>query len=453
MTQTPAQQAVAGGTGGLPPWRVAAEQARQLAPGLDWLAGIRDAARSRMMQHGLPGAGQEDWRYTNLDGYAQRWADYLAAPGQAAGPATVEASSSALPATAPVLTVNVVDGLLRSPPAGSSAGLTVQSLRGLTPALQARAARLVGKADSNDPDRLVDLNTALLEDGVLIATSPASCPPDPVHVRLTGEAPRALGQPRLLVDLAPNSRLTLILEYSGAGGTLVNAVTQVNLGAASQLNLIRLQRLPGDGMLLETTELELAESASVTVTSVDIGSQLSRQAITVQLAGRGAEATINGVFLADGRRHIANQTRLLHRAPATTSREVFRGIADGHGRGVFNGKIVVLPGAAGSNAALTNRNLLLTPTAEIDTKPELEIYVDDVRCSHGATTGQLDANALFYLRSRGLDPAIARQVLTAAFLREGFSGIDIPELRLRLDAELQARLGAVPGIAAAGTAS
>jgi len=403
-----------------------------------------------MMQRGLPEAGEEDWRYTNLAGYARRWGEYLAATGESDGPAAPAAALPAPAATALGIEVNVVDGLLRSPSISGAAGLTVQSLRELTPALQARARGLLEKSDSTTPDRLVDLNTALLEDAILIATDPASSPPHPVHVRVHGESARAFGQPRLLVDLAPDSRLTLILEYSGSGGTLVNAVSQLNLGIGSQLNLIRLQRLPDDGMLLETTELELAETATITVTSVDLGGQLSRQAITVVLAGAGADATIHGVFLADGRRHIANQTRLLHQAPATTSREIFRGIADGHGHGVFNGKIVVRPGAAGSNAALTNRNLLLTATAEIDTKPELEIYVDEVRCSHGATTGQLDPNALYYLRSRGLDPAIARQVLTAAFLREGLSAVASPELRLRLDAEIQARLAGMTGVATAG---
>jgi Fe-S cluster assembly protein SufD len=251
--------------------------------------------------------------------------------------------------------------------------------------------------------------------------------------------------PRLIVDVAPGSQITLSIEYTGAGGALANAVTQVCLGRDSKLNLIRVQALPDDGMLTETTRIEVADSASVMVTSVDLGSQLSRQALTILLAGTGASATVHGLFLADRHRHIDNRTRIEHQAPRTTSREFFRGIADDHGHGIFNGKIIVMPGAAGSTAALTNRNLLLTTTAEIDTKPELEIYVDDVRCSHGATTGQLDANALFYLRSRGLDPAAARQVLTAAFLREGLSGIAVPELRTRVENLLLAQLQALVG--------
>jgi len=190
--------------------------------------------------------------------------------------------------------------------------------------------------------------------------------------------------------------------------------------------------------------VELAAGASARVTSIDLGAALSRQAFTVVLAGPGASATIDGLSLADGDRHLHNRTRVEHRAPATTSRETFRGIADGNGRGVFNGSIVVLPGAAGSNAELSNRNLLLAATAEIDTKPELEIYVDDVRCSHGATTGQLDPAALFYLRSRGLDEPAARRLLTAAFLRASLAGVRSPALRARLEALLEARLGGTP---------
>ncbi|MDP2326172.1 MAG: Fe-S cluster assembly protein SufD [Gammaproteobacteria bacterium] len=441
MTPTTSKQAAEGGPGARPPWQVAAEQFRPDRPGLNWLAAHQAKALARMKVSGLPDAGDEDWRYTSLAGYSRRWTEYLSVPGPVTRPDGVKPPLPPAPAVGAGVTVNIVDGVLRSAPAGSAPGLSIQSLQQLTPALRVRAERLLGNADNTDPDRLVDVNTALLGDAVLIATDPGSCPPEAIHVRLQGVTERFFDQPRLLVDLAPDSRLTLILEYTGAGGALVNAVNQICLAHGSQLHLIRVQTLADDGMLLETTELEVGASASVTITSVDLGGQLCRQAITVRLAGTGADATVNGMFLADGQRHIDNRTRLLHQAPATTSRELFRGIADDHGRGIFNGKIVVQPGAAGSHATLTNRNLLLAPTAEIDTKPELEIYVDDVRCSHGATTGQLDANALFYLRSRGLDPAEARQVLTSAFLREGLSGISIPELRVSLEAQLQARLG------------
>ncbi|MDH5274900.1 MAG: Fe-S cluster assembly protein SufD [Gammaproteobacteria bacterium] len=444
MTRSTVQQAVTGEPGIRPPWQVAAEQPRPDTPGLDWFAGRQAAARARIVQSGLPEPAEEDWRYTSLASFARRWGEYLSAPAGAVVPEAGDPAPGRLPVGGHGVTVNIVNGVLRSLPVDGGAGLTIRSLGQLTADLRGRAENLLLKTDKTTPDKLVDLNTALLGDAILIATEPGCSPPEALHVRLKAGTARLLSQPRLLVDLAPDSQLTLILEHTGGSGALVNAVSQMSLGRGSQLNLIRVQTLPDDGMLLDTTDMELAESASLTVTSVDLGGQLCRQTIAVRLAGPGASATVNGVFLADGKRHIDNHTRLLHQAPGTTSREFFRGIADGHGRGVFNGKIIVMPGAAGSNAALTNRNLLLAPTAEIDTKPELEIYVDDVRCSHGATTGQLDPNALFYLRSRGLDPAIAREVLTSAFLREGLSGIVIPELRLRLEAQLQARLGGEP---------
>ncbi len=386
----------------------------------------------------MPDPVSEDWRYTSLAAYAQRWVDYLAT-ATVSGP--LQAPAAQPPPTAESDIIDIVDGVVSAPPPHMRSGLTVCSLRHPTPELRRRAEGLLSQTDLWPPDSLQDLNMALLTDAILIATDPGSCHTEPVHVRLQSGVSPAFSQPRVLVDLAPDSRLTLILEHTGTDGALVNAVSQLWLGRGSQLDLVRVQTLPDDGMLTENTCLSLGEAAAVTVTSVDLGGRLSRQALTIRLAGSGSSATVHGMFLADGSRHIDNRTRLEHQAPRTTSTETYRGIADGHGHGVFNGKIIVLPGAAGSNAALTNRNLLLAATAEIDTKPELEIYVDDVRCSHGATTGQLDMNALFYLRSRGLDPVAARQLLTAAFLRESLTGIAVPELRARLEAKLEAKLG------------
>jgi Fe-S cluster assembly protein SufD len=426
------------------PWEVAAERLRTGTTGLDWLAGRRTAALARLQETGLPDASLEDWRYTRLTGYMQRWTDYLAAAGPTAvtdGPdSRVPTSDPSVPGN--MFAVEAVNGSLCAPLAGTPPGLTIRSLRQLMPECRIRVEGLLRKFESWPPDSLVDLNTALLGDVLLIATDPGSCIDMPVHVRLHCTGAPAFSHPRLLVDVAPGSQITLSLEHTGNGGALVNAVTQVSLGRHSRLDLIRVQSLPDDGMLTETTRIEVGESASVTLTSVDLGGELSRQAMTVLLAGTGASAAVQGLFLADGHRHIDNLTRLEHQAPLTISRESFRGIASDHGHGVFNGKIIVQPGAAGSNAELATSNLLLTTTAEIDTKPELEIYVDDVRCSHGATTGQLDANALFYLQSRGLDPAAARQVLMTAFLRESLSAIAVPELRTKLDQQLQARLQA-----------
>ncbi len=434
------------------PWRAAAALARESQPALmDWPADRRAAALARLDASGLPDGSDEEWRYTSLAAYGQRWSAYLAAAGQPASPATPAAAAihpdaAAQPGT---VRVQVVDGVLGGPPAATPPGLFIGSLRDLPPALRARAGNLLRQSDGVPPETLVDLNSALVADVLLIATDAGSnLDGTPVHVDLRGSGSPAFGQPRILVDVARDSRLTLGIEFTGTDGTLANAVTQAWIADGGHLDLVRAQCLPDDGMLTDTSRIELAAGASAKITSVDLGGQLNRQSMTVVLAGAGAAVTLDGLFLADGRRHIDSRTRLEHRAPLTTSRESFRGLADGHGRGVFNGKIIVMPGAAGSNAALSNRNLLLAATAEIDTKPELEIHVDDVRCSHGATTGQLDANALFYLRSRGLDPAMARQVLTGAFLREALGGIAPPALRARLEDRLREKLGGLASASA-----
>ncbi len=432
MSKAIPQKAAQGALAGQQPWQVAAERHPHAAADPGWLIPRRAAALARLAESGLPTTDDEDWRYTSLAGYTQRWTDYLVAPA-----ASAQAAERAFPPASTGTAIEIVDGVLRSPPPVQS-GLTVRSVG--PESRVAPSEDLLKYLDGLPQDSLVELNSALLVDVVLVTTEAGAQIAEPLHLQNVASGRAGFGQPRLLVDLAPGSQLTLVVEHSGAGGALVNAVTEIRLGRDSRLDLIRVQDLPDDGMLTETTRIEVGESASLTVTSVDLGSQLSRHALTASLAGAGASATVDGLFLADGRRHLDNRTRLEHRAPRTISRESFRGIADDHGRGVFNGKIIVFPGAEGSNAALTNRNLLLAATAEIDTKPELEIYVDDVRCSHGATTGQLDANALFYLRTRGIDAAAARQLLTSAFLRQGLDSIRLPELRSRLDSRLTARL-------------
>jgi len=287
---------------------------------------------------------------------------------------------------------------------------------------------------------MVALNTALLRDGLLLTTSPGARIAVPVHVACLATGRPVIAQPRLLISLAPGSSLTLVLEHGGAAGALVNLVTQARCAAGARLELLRVQALGEDGYLTETLQTDLDADAGLTGTTLELGGALSRLELTVRFRGAGAEALVSGASLGDGERHLDTQTRLIHAAPRTTSRQQFRSLADGRARVICNGKIIVEPGAAGTDASLQSRGLLLARTAELDTKPELEIRADDVRCSHGATIGQLDANALFYLRSRGLDGTEARRVLVNAFLREVLAGVGDPGLRDALDARLQERL-------------
>ena len=400
-----------------------------------WPAAGRAAALARIDAAGLPDGRAEQWRYTDPSAWLDRWSASLDAPPAPGAP--VAAGRQPDPGT---ITITVIDGRPQASAATLPAGLVVT-----TDPSDAAVRDLAALADALAPDPLVDLNTVLATGVLAIRVAPGTdLGATPVHLRLAGSGRPDAAQPRLLVGVGAGSRLALVVEHDGSPGVLANSVTQAWVAPDGHLELVRAQCLPDDARLLDTGRVELAAGASARVTSIDLGAALSRQAFTVVLAGPGASATIDGLFLADGDRHLDNRTRVEHRAPATTSRETFRGIADGNGRGVFNGSIVVLPGAAGSNAELSNRNLLLAAAAEIDTKPELEIYVDDVRCSHGATTGQLDPAALFYLRSRGLDEPAARRLLTAAFLRASLAGVRSPALRARLEALLEARLGGTP---------
>ncbi len=428
-----------------PIWRDACQRSRNAIPQLAWLSGLRDSAIGVLTEHGLPDSSHEEWRYTSLADYMQRGTAYLAGDGQTSDASVVAPATEGFLGD-PQLVLR--DGALELA-AGQAlpAGIEVHSLRTLSPLLHGRVAELLAPRKVPDSmQALAALNLALLSDGLFLRSTAAADTSAPLHIRLTSSG-TVMAQPRLLIELAPGSRLNLIIEHRGAAGTLGNSITQIQCGADSHLDLLRIQDLPADALLTDMTQIELTRDATLSATSLDFGGQLVRQDLSVTLTGSGAAANIHGAFIVDGHRHIDNHTTVEHCAPDTNSREIFHGLATDHGRGVFNGRIVVQSGAVRTVSALNSRNLLLTTTAEIDTKPELEIFTDDVRCSHGATTGQLDANALFYLRSRGLNPDEARQALITAFLHATLAGITPDDLSVRVAARLQSRLAALDGAA------
>jgi Fe-S cluster assembly protein SufD len=226
-----------------------------------------------------------------------------------------------------------------------------------------------------------------------------------------------ISHPRLGVHLGRNARLRLVLEHASdaAFERWSNGLVDADLADGASLELYRLQRHGARTFHTERIEIRAARDARVVVCDASLGATLARLDLNVALNGPQALAELAGLFLADGTSHLDTHARVDHRAVATTSLQDYRGIAASRGRGVFNTTVFVHPGAAKSNARQSSRNLLLSPGAEIDTKPELQIHTDDVQCVHGATTGQLDANALFYLQSRGIDAHEARRLLTRAF--------------------------------------
>ena len=281
---------------------------------------------------------------------------------------------------------------------------------------------------------LTAVNTAFSPDCTLIRVEANVEVRQPLHlIYLGGASANSAAHARILIDLGPNSRLSVIQHFAareGAGWT--NSVTQVTQEAGSHLTLYRLQEHAEDHLHTELLDVRLARDAGARLGYVDLGGRLVRSDLRVQLAEAGASCDISGVFLAAQGQHVDNHSRIDHIAPHTTSNEAFRGIVGERGRGVFNGKVVVHAGAQGTDARQSSDNLLLSEHGEVDTKPELEIYTDDVKCAHGATVGELDAEQLFYLRSRGMDEETARGLLTFAFANALLRRIELPELRKRV---------------------
>ena len=281
---------------------------------------------------------------------------------------------------------------------------------------------------------LTAVNTAFSPDCTLIRVEANVEVRQPLHlIYLGGASANSAAHARILIDLGPNSRLSVIQHFAareGAGWT--NSVTQVTQEAGSHLTLYRLQEHAEDHLHTELLDVRLARDAGARLGYVDLGGRLVRSDLRVQLAEAGASCDISGVFLAAQGQHVDNHSRIDHIAPHTTSNEAFRGIVGERGRGVFNGKVVVHAGAQGTDARQSSDNLLLSDHGEVDTKPELEIYTDDVKCAHGATVGELDAEQLFYLRSRGMDEETARGLLTFAFANALLRRIELPELRKRV---------------------
>jgi len=419
-----------------------AAEAAAASPGLGWLAGLRTTGLAQFVAEGLPGTAEEDWKYTDISPLA-RGAGGPAAPDAADAIAAAARLAGAAAARAVFADGRFVAGRSELPRAG---GAVVQPFSRLAPAEAAGiAARL---AQPGEFDRRLDaLNVALLADGLSIDIGPGEQVADAIHVLFTGSG--RLAQNRLVINVGAGSRCLVVEHHAGVAGSASNTVTSVRVGAGAELRYVKLQSEADGSTHVAAQHFALEAGARVQLLHLDLGAGLARNDLSVHLDGPQASVESAGLFLADGARHLDNHTRIEHRAPSTTSREAWRGIADGRGRGVFNGKVVVRPGADKADARLTSQNLLLSAGSEIDTKPELEIYADEVKCSHGATVGQLDPAAVFYLRSRGIPQPEARRMLIAAFARQLLMQLPSPALEAQVMAVLSDRLPDLREVASA----
>jgi Fe-S cluster assembly protein SufD len=282
------------------------------------------------------------------------------------------------------------------------------------------------------------LNTALFEDALVLEIRPGAVLAEPIEIRFDAgdsKTPETIYR-RVLIVAGERSEAAVVETYAGAGLTFTNAVTEIALFPGAVLEHTKLQEEGLEARHVHALAAIQSRSSRFTSHNVALGSALARTEISALLAGEGAECALNGLFLGRGKQHLDTRTLIDHATPHTTSRELYKGVMDGASRGVFHGTIVVRPDAQKTDAVQTNKNLLLSPEALVNSTPALEIFADDVKCRHGSTTGQLDAAALFYLRSRGIGEAEARGLLTWAFAADVAERIRVPGIRRRVEREL-----------------
>jgi Fe-S cluster assembly protein SufD len=426
-------------------------EAKLAGRGLPWLRTLRKDAFARFEELGFPGPRNEDWRFTNVAPIAERAFETLAdADTERVTTGKLEqVGVSYEPGLGTRLVfVNGHFAERFSASEGAPQGTYTTALSG---ALAARANNplpaliepYLGRYASFEDHPFVALNTAFFQDGGLVFIPPGTVLERPVYlIFATGPRQKPLAtHPRNLVVVGKGSQVTLVEMYLGLGDNIcfTNAVTEIVAGEGSNVDHYKLQEESPQALHVAVTQV-YQERASVFRTHyVGLGGALVRNEVRALLDAEGCECTVNGLYLAGGTQHMDNHTVIDHAKPHCASHELYKGILDGKAHGVFNGKIFVRQDAQKTDAKQTNQTLLLSEDAVINTKPQLEIFADDVKCTHGATVGQLAAEAVFYLRSRGLGLHEARSLLTYAFANDIIERIKVEPLRRRLEDLLLAR--------------
>lgn len=412
-------------------------------PGPAWLDSARREALRTFVERGLPDTRNELWKYTALRALQQR----------AYAPCDDEAASRA-----------VADGLLRLDGCDGPRAVFVNgafradlsrlgelpdgvSLQPLSVALREQPESLRFLLDARagaDDDGFTLLNRALAADGLVVRVADGVHAAQPLHVLHAGLATGAATawHLRSLIELGRGASLQLVEHHLGDAGSdhFANLVLAMTLREGARLDWTIAQRAPSEATLLRRSDCVLQEDAGVNLHALELGGKLARHELRVDLAGMRARFHSRGAFVLRDRQHADTEVLVTHRGRDTASDSLWRGVADDRARGVVHGRILVEPGADGADGSFYNKNLLLSPEAEIDTRPALEIYADEVKANHGATVGQLDENVMFYLRSRGIPPDEARKMLVHAFCAVTLDGIEPTTLREHCEALLAERL-------------
>lgn len=411
------------------------------AGGPAWLDAVRRENLAAFEAAGLPDQRNEAWKYTALRALSQR--QFADAGIQAALP--VEAATLGLPGVdGPRLVF--VHGVFRADLSrlDASTGVTVQPLSAVLAGDAEWLRFTLSRKHAEPAEAFTQLNAAMASDGIVVRVAPGMAVTQALHVVfLGGHAEGDIAwHVRNVIELGEGASLTLVEHHAHASAHahLGTAVSDLSLRDGARLQHIVIQDASEGSTLIRRSHYQLGAQAHALLHVLELGGGLVRHDLRAELVGDNARFDSRGVFALHGRQHVDTQLAIRHEALNTQSESVWRGVADQRSRGVFRGAIVVAEGADGSDASLSSKNLLLSAQAEIDTKPELEIYADEVKAAHGATVGQLDERAMFYLRSRGIPHAQARALLTAAFCRAVFESIGQDALREHVSELLLAHL-------------
>ncbi len=369
---------------------------------------IREQAAQRFEQLGWPTPRQEEWKYTNVAPITKiDWKDVRQSPVGSVG----QAGAPDLHMPRALVELTFVNGVFVSQTGGGANGLHVARLA------EEQSDKLAKYADYQDHP-FTALNTANAHDGALIVADAGAAIEGFIHILYLGAGDEVWSHPRNLILAGKNSQLTVVETYAGEGRYFTNAVTEIVAEDGAVVDHYKIECESPSAYHVGTIQIHQERSSSVTARSVAIGGALVRNEVNAALKGEGSSLALEGLFIGANTQHIDNKTVIDHARPHCESTELYKGILDGNARGIFDGRVIVGVGAQKTVARQTNKNLLLSETAIIDSKPTLEIHNDDVKCNHGSTIGQLAEEPLFYLRSRGIGEEEARGLLIYAFASE-----------------------------------
>lgn len=411
--------------------------------GRPWLPVVRRSALDRFQALGFPTPKLEDWHFTSVASIAESdFRTLLAASGDVrAEHLTPFLMGQEWPLA---VFVNGRFSVELSRLEGLDTKVSVMPLARAWESMPELLETHLSKVASFEDRTFTALNTAFMYDGAVIHAPADTVAAAPIHLLFISDSnvAKSVAHPRNLIVVDRHAKLSVIESYVSLGdaGYFTNGVTEIVLGDGAHLEHYKLQRESLCAYHIGTTEVRQARDSRFVSFSFATGAALSRTNIYTSLAGEGSSAELNGLYIVDGTQHVDHQTSIEHVSPNCSSHEVYKGILDGSSHGVFNGKVYVHPEAQKTDGKQSNNNLLLSDRARIDTKPQLEIFADDVKCTHGATVGRLDNTAMFYLRSRGIPEKEARSLLTYAFAADVLQRIELEPLREALEGMVRERI-------------